>query len=79
MFVVVVVVVTVVVDHCCTLVMAMLIVLITDLWNTPGCCVFVDVRVWLRGSVDVGASKGTHYSSPRLGRVKAGWERTARY
>jgi hypothetical protein len=67
--VVVVVVVTVVVDHCCTLVMAMLIVLITKLWNTPVCCLFVDIRVWVRGSVDVGASTGILYPSPRLGGI----------
>ena len=68
MFVVVVVVVIVVVDHCCTLVMAILIVLITNLWNTP-VCFFVDIRVRVRGSVDVGAPKGIRYPSPRLGGI----------
>ena len=71
--VVVVVVITVVVDFCCKLVMAGLII-----WNAPFLCIFVDVRVGVRGSVDVGASMGFHYPSPRLGRIKTGWERPAR-
>ena len=67
---VVVVVVTVVVVHRCTL--AMLTVLITNLWSTPGCrCIFVDVRVWVRGSVDVGTSMGIHYPGKRPGRIEA--------
>ena len=74
MFVVVVVVVTVVVACRCTLVMAMLIVLITDLWNTPVCCcrLFVAIRVWIWGSVDVGTFKGIHYPGQRPGRIEAG-------
>ena len=82
MFVVVVVVVTVVVDYCCTLVMAILLVLITNLRNTPVYCCrfFVVTRVWDWGSVDVGTfGKMIHYPSRRLGRILAGWERTASY
>ena len=78
MLFVVVVVVIVVVVHRCTLVMAMLIVLTTNLWNTPG-CIFVDVRVWVWGSVDVGTSMGIHYPSRRFGMIEARWERTAHY
>ena len=74
MFVVVVFVVIVIVDHCCTLVMAMLIVLITDLWNAPFYCCLLVMLIRVRDSVDVGVSRGIRCQPEArwdLGRVGA--------